>query len=153
MKIPKKVIIAGIEWAVEICGTLYNVTTSHPLYAQVNFTETKIIVSTQSGCMEDGRDVSYPIQHNIQVATFFHEIWHIYCDMIVSKKLNEERNCNMFGYIMLGIMDDDKDSENMPVSSNYNQALDQMNSWGIGIKDAEVNLLKFMMYNTTFIYE
>ena len=148
MKIPSKVIIAGITWEVETCGTLYNPITTHPSYAIVSFSETKIQIATKSGWVMDSKDVSSPLQPNLQIAMLFHELWHIYCDMAKVEDLNTEQNANLFGYISFNRAIEDQNNIVLALSG----ALAVMIERGIKVSAINKSVLEYYIYSTTMEY-
>ena len=147
MKIPNKVVVAGIEWIVEQCTALYNDENGDSLYGEVNFSETKIKIALNAGCIIDGKDASFPFQDNIRITALFHELWHIYCNMADIGELDTEQNAKLFSFIAMNIFIKTGSCLTLAI----NNALTIMIERGIIISDIEKSVIRYFMNSTEII--
>ena len=148
MKIPSKVIIAGITWDVENDGPYYG-TDGNSLYGEVNYNESKIRIANMVGWIDGGKDIGCKVQSNIKATTLFHELWHIYCDMAKVEELNTEQNANLFGAISFNRAIEDQNN----IARALGCALTVMIECGIKVLDIDKSVLEYYIYSTKLEYK
>ena len=98
MKIPNKLLIAGIEWTIKMKEILY-VGTNDVVYGHSWFNGKLILIAEKKQLAREYKKSVEPITKNEQIQVLFHEIWHSLCLTINLEDINNEQNADMFGYL------------------------------------------------------
>ena len=139
MKIPSKVIIAGIEFKVQMKKFLASGENS-VTYGESHYNLKEILIAKNKEMYTRNEREFLPVLHNENVKTFYHELWHMICMITEMDAINDEVNAEMFGLLCGNEMFRNIDDISVPVCHSLmkNVTLDMRKAGLISVKQEAI---------------
>ena len=147
MKIPNKVMIAGIGYDIIMKDELYNAQTHDSLNAQISYSDREIKIATQQCYILGDSDHHVSVNDDVMQRAFFHELWHGYCNAISETKITNEQNACTFAILCVEQISDGIDFRNW-----QKKAFSNMIDMGfVKLTDVQKKKMLWLIDKTTYV--